>query len=60
MDKFFKTLVEEIKIFWKDLKDVWKKKTKKNLLSVQKRLKSTQKKTTALEFLIMRKSVLNV
>jgi len=29
MDKFFKTLVEEIKIFWKDLKDVWKKKTKK-------------------------------
>jgi hypothetical protein len=29
MDKFFKTLVEEIKIFWKDLKDGWKKKTKK-------------------------------
>ena len=29
MDKFFKTLVEEIKIFWEELKDCFKKKTKK-------------------------------
>ena len=29
MDKFFKTLVEEIKIFWEELKDDFKKKTKK-------------------------------
>ena len=29
MDNFFKTLVEEIKIFWEELKDGFKKKTKK-------------------------------
>ena len=29
MDKFFKMLVEEIKIFWEELKDGCKKKIKK-------------------------------
>ena len=29
MDKFFKMLVQEIKIFWEELKDGFKKKTKK-------------------------------
>ncbi len=28
-DKFFKMLVQEIKIFWEELKDGFKKKTKK-------------------------------